>query len=158
MKLRPMPYSMLTALATVALIAACDDSPTTAPDGSFDPGESYALLESSSDVTLEAEGDDFEPGDSVSLTLGNDAGETVGYNLCFHGLERRGADGWTPVDGAGQICTTVLYLLEDGDSVTYIASLPSTLSGGEYRYRTSVHFVERGDSRDQVSNSFQVTG
>lgn len=157
MKLHRSTLSLASALATALLIGACDDSPTTAPDESFDPDESYAVL-SSDDVDLRADADSFEPGATVSLTLRNESGEALGYNLCFHDLERREDDGWERVSGAGQICTAVLYTLEDGGSATYSASLPSTLGEGAYRFRTSVHFVDRGESRDAVTPPFEVRG
>lgn len=156
MKLHRALLPVASALATVLLIGACDDSPTTAPDESFDPDESYAVLSSSDEVALRAEADSFEPGATVSLTLRNESGEAVGYNLCFHDLERLEGDGWAPVAGAGRICTAVLYTLEDGRSATYSASLPSALGAGEYRFRTSVHFVDRGESRDAVTAPFEV--
>lgn len=158
MKLHRTSLSVASVLATLLLIGACDDSPTTAPDESFDPDESYAVLSSSDDVSLRVDADSFEPGATVSLTLRNESGEAVGYNLCFHDLERLEGDDWARVAGAGQICTAVLYTLEDGRSATYSASLPSTLGEGAYRFRTSVHFVERGESRDAVTAPFEVGG
>lgn len=158
MKLHRTTLSVASALTAVLLVGACDDSPTTAPDESFDPDERYAVLSASDEVALRADADSFEPGATVSLTLRNESGEAVGYNLCFHELERLEGGGWAPVTGAGQICTAVLYTLEDGRSVTYSVSLPSTLGEGVYRFRTSIHFVDRGESRDAVTGPFEVRG
>lgn len=145
------------ALALV-VVPACDESPTDPPGDGFDPEASYALLESDADVRLSAEAEAFAPGAEVTLTLENRSGEALGYNLCFHGLERFGDEGWSSAGDNLRICTAVLHVLESGVTATYPAILPASLGPGLYRFRTSVHLMERGEARDQVTEAFEVEG
>lgn len=91
-------------------------------------------------------------GSDVTLTLRNDSGSEVQYNLCSSALQKSVAGGWEEVQ-TGDVCTMELRGLQPGQTATFVKSLPSALARGEYRYATRVH----GDAaRDLVSNSFNL--
>lgn len=153
--------SMLSILMTLPLLAAtvaCSDSVTAPPvEDSFDFQIGHALLGAGADVTLRAEAESFVPGGAVTLVLSNGSAEEVGFNLCFHGLERRSGNDWESLD-ISQTCTTHLNLLSPGQSADYATSLPGNLGSGEYRFRIALYLVGQNEARDQVSDPFQVEG
>ena|SRR5688572_19427916 len=73
----------------------------------------------------------------VQLTLSNESGSPVGYNLCASALQRRTAGKWTAVE-TGDICTMEIRTLQNGTSATFDKTLPDDTISGEYRYATNV--------------------
>ena len=74
---------------------------------------------------------------AVKLTLSNESGESVGYNLCTSALQRRTAGKWTAVE-TGDICTMEIRTLQNGGTATFTKTLPGDIVSGEYRYTTNV--------------------
>ncbi len=148
------------ALALVTLATGCDDSatgPAVDPASELQPG--YTLLDNDTDIALGVESDHYAAGAEVKLVLSNQSGERVGFNLCFHEIERNTSEGWVPVEGLeGRICTLVLHMIDSGETAQYGTSLPEALSTGEYRFRVALHLMDRGEFRDQASSPFQVEG
>lgn len=143
----PAPLAVL-----VLGFGGCDDSPTSLHgDAAFQVG--HALLDDEVDVVLRAEADVFEPGADVTVVLEHRAGEQVGYNLCFHAIERRSGDEWVTQESL-RLCTADLRLLEAGETARFDTILPA--AAGDYRFRTALWLMERDERRDQVSEPFQV--
>ena len=74
---------------------------------------------------------------AVKLTLSNESGESIGYNLCTSALQRRTAGKWTAVE-TGDICTMEIRTLQTGGTATFTKTLPGDAVSGEYRYATNV--------------------
>ncbi len=150
---------VFAAIPFVFAVSACEDSVTAPPSEDFELQPGHALLAEGADVTLEVEADGFEPGAEVTLLLVNQSGEPVGFNLCFHELERFTDDGWKgSEEQEDRICTAVLHIIDPGEDARYEASLPATLSPGEYRFRVALHLMDQGEFRDQVSDPFHIEG
>ena len=90
---------------------------------------------------------------TVKLTLSNESGGPIGYNLCTSALQRRTADRWTAVE-TGDICTMEIRTLQNGESVTFDKALPDDTVSGEYRYATNVD--SSGSPIVVASDPFQV--
>jgi hypothetical protein len=73
----------------------------------------------------------------VHLTLHNESGGPIGYNLCTSALQRKLSDGWDPVE-TGEICTMEIRTLPNGESATFDKTLPDDTPVGQYRYTTSI--------------------
>lgn len=149
----------LAAALPILVTAACQSSvagPPDGADGELRPG--YALLEGDTEVRLLAQADAFEPGAPVTLVLHNEGTEQIGFNLCFHVLERRDGEEWVFADDPERACTTQLNLLDTGGTADFATTIPGDLAPGEYRYRIAVHFMGREERRDQVSEPFQIGG
>ncbi len=150
--------SLLVALPTLFVAAGCEDSvagPPAGDDLTLEPG--HAAVATETDVHLRTEAGALEPGGTVTLFLDNESGEQVGFNLCFHAIERRSGEDWTMLPD-GRICTTQLHLLDSGGTAQYEATIPEDLEAGEYRFRVSVHLMESEVHRDLVSGGFMVEG
>jgi hypothetical protein len=155
MRIPSIGSSLIATFAFVTLNTACsDDSGLPTEAGAPDIG--HALLGAEAGVTLRAEADRFEPGAPVTLVLENGSGNDVGYNLCVHELEERTADGWV-LKPLGHACILPLFILGPSASTTYEASLPEDLGPGEYRFRIGL-YLDDGEGRDQVSNTFEIEG
>lgn len=89
----------------------------------------------------------------VELTLRNESGAPVGYNLCTSALQRRIAEKWTEVE-TGDICTMEIRTLQSGDSATFTKTLPDNAVSGDYRYATTVQ--SNGKPIVVVSDLFKV--
>ena len=89
----------------------------------------------------------------VLLTLRNESGGPIGYNLCTSALQREIAGKWEPEE-TGDICTMEIRTLPNGDSATFEKTLPDGLTPDEYRYATSVE--SNGNRVVVASNSFTV--
>jgi hypothetical protein len=74
---------------------------------------------------------------TVLLTLRNDSGSALGYNLCTTAMERQSGGSWNdvPSDGA---CTMELRILASGNTATYTRQIPAGLPSGEYRFVTQI--------------------
>ncbi len=147
-----------TLLPLLFVGVGCSDSvsgPDHGEDVDLQPG--YALVAQGTEVPLRAEADGFEPGAPVTLFLENGSNEDLGYNLCFHALERRSGSEWE-MEEDGRICTTVLNILSPGAVAEYGTTLPEDLAPGEYRFRVALFFMTQEEHRDQVSGSFQIEG
>lgn len=150
-------------LAVVALLAAgaagCDDS-VTGP-GEYDASDlspGYALMSQEAGVTLTAQAEAFQPGGDVLLVLENHASGTLGFNLCFHGLERLEGGEWVETGAyADRVCTLILHMLQPGETAQQVTELPENLSAGEYRFRVALHLMDEGEFRDQVSQPFTLS-
>ncbi|HEV7767203.1 MAG TPA: hypothetical protein VGQ76_19535 [Thermoanaerobaculia bacterium] len=125
-----------TLLLSVMVVAAC--AMTSAPDGS------------PRGVTLTA----AHTGPTVMLTLRNDSGAAVGYNLCSSTLQRRAGGTWENVP-TGLICTMEIRNLDSGGTATFEHTLPGGLATGEYRYVTIVD--ANGSRAEAASNPFSVS-
>ena len=153
----------LSAVAIAGVLAlavlGCESSATGLPGDlehdDLQPG--HALLADGIDVTLGMEADHLEPGGEATLVLENQSGERIGYNLCFHTLERFTDEGWNAAEEQEErACILVLHMIDSGESARYDTSLPEALPAGEYRFRVALHLMERGEHRDQVTASFAV--
>lgn len=100
-------------------------------------------------VTLTA----AKSGEKVRLTLLNESGSAVGYNLCSSSLQRSSGATWENVP-TDQMCTREIRQLENGGSATFEQTLPSGLSAGEYRYATTLY--GDNESSQVASNPFTV--
>lgn len=127
--------------AATVLLCACSSSIQSGP---------------AADVTLTATPGTVAAGDSLVLTLDNGTPGQIGYNLCASSLERQTADGWEVVP-TDIVCTMELRILEAGQEASYPAALPTPLSPGQYRYNTSVQFMEANEGHRVTSNAFRVT-
>ena len=149
------------ALAAVPLLAlatgACQDSmsgPGSGEPFDLNPGV-YVLADPGSGASLRAEADAFIPGGAVRLILENVSGEPLGYNLCAHALERSEGGEWNALT-IPRVCTMELRLLDPGAEADYDATLPESLTPGEYRFRIAVSFMDTERHRDLASVAFQV--
>ena len=79
----------IVSAAAFSLLCAC-----AAPQG---PSDGQQTSGSNSDVALRAEPATIASGGSMTLTLDNESGGAIGYNLCASGLERRSGGGWHPL-------------------------------------------------------------
>jgi hypothetical protein len=102
-----------------------------------------------SSITLTA----AKSGQNVMLTLRNEFGGPVGYNLCMSGLQRRASGTWEAVQ-TGDMCTMEIRTLDTGNSATFEKTLPDGLAAGEYRYTNSVE--SNGSRVVAESNPFNV--
>jgi ABC-type glycerol-3-phosphate transport system substrate-binding protein len=101
------------------------------------------------DITLTA----AETDKRVTLTLHNESGGPIGYNLCTSALQRQIAGRWEPEE-TGDICTMEIRTLPNGESATFEKTLPEDAAADEYRYVTS---VESNGNRVVVeSNTFTI--
>lgn len=154
--MRSSVWSRLSVLTLVAVLAACSESSTEPPAGEdFDFQVGNALLASGAGVTLRAEAAQWSPGAPVTLTLENNSSSTVGFNLCFHALERRNGEGWSLMQDA-RVCTAHLDTAGAGASHSHQTHLPQTLPAGEYRFRVALYLASENASRDVASSPFQV--
>lgn len=74
---------------------------------------------------------------TVKLTLSNESGNPIGYNLCTSALQRRTAEKWTGVE-TGEVCTMEIRTLPTGSTATFTKTLPDDTMSGQYRYATNV--------------------
>lgn len=145
------PFILLLSFVSAS---GCQDPVSPEPGGGPHPG--YALAGNDVDVTLGVEAEAFEPGEPATLVLENVSGEAVGYNLCFHTLERRDDDEWVMLEFL-RMCTAHLDTLVPGANDTY-ETLLEFPSPGKYRFRIAVLLMDRGVYRDLVSDSFVLGG
>jgi hypothetical protein len=92
-------------------------------------------------------------GEQVTLTLRNESGAPVGYNLCSSTLERRSGATWENVP-TDEMCTRELRQLENGGMATFEKTLPGGLASGEYRYSTALY--RDSENAQAASNPFNV--
>lgn len=146
--------SLATILTFLAAAAGCQDSISEPSEegAALQPG--HALLGAATDVRLSVEASAFAPGAPVTLVLENRSAEQIGFNLCFHAIERRSGAEWVPQPDS-RICTTHLNLLDPGATARHDAELPA-LADGEYRFRVALHLMGQQQHRDQVSDSFTI--
>lgn len=136
---------MKNALLIVSLIlAGCSQLPT-------EPGRTGDVVQGGS---IELQAERTSPA-TILLTLRNDSGSTIGYNLCTTSMERRSGNSWNvvPSDGA---CTMELRTLGSGNSATYTREIPGGLPPGEYRFVTQVESPLGGGHERIVSNTITV--
>jgi hypothetical protein len=146
------------AFALVA-VTACSDLVGVDLQETADLLPGNPILAAGSGVTFRAEfpGSD-EPGSTpVRLVLSNGSTGDLGYNLCFHTLERRTGDAWAPVNQL-TVCTAELRTLVPGAQATFDTNLPPALEPGTYRYRVALHLPGQGGRRDQVTALFEIGG
>jgi hypothetical protein len=108
----------------------------------------------STDVSLRAAADPGRAG-GITLTLHNDSNQSIGYNLCSSSLEQRSGESWTAVR-EDRACTMELRTLEPGAQTTESMMLPPGTSSGEFRYTTSIEFMEAGERVTVSSNPITV--
>jgi hypothetical protein len=157
-----MKHARAASLAVVAFlaagVAACDDS-VTGP-GEYDASDlepGYALMSQEAGVSLQAQAEVFQPGGEVLLVLENHSAGTLGFNLCFHALERHEGGEWVETGAySDRICTLILHMLEPGETAQQVTELPANLPAGEYRFRVALHLMDEGAFQDQVSQSFTL--
>lgn len=155
---RTPTWALTTALLLLLAGSACSDSTTGLWDGDKNPLEpGNALLGEDAPITLDLEASSLAPGAPVTLVLSNGSDGEIGYNLCFHVLERLEEHGWTEFEtDESRVCTAVLHMLESGGTAWYETSLPNPLPPAEYRFRVALHLMESGEFRDQVTPGFLV--
>lgn len=125
----------------IASLAAC--GPST------EPGEA------ASDVSLTVDPGVISPGDSIELTLTNRSASQIGYNLCNSPLQRRDGSSWEPVP-SDQPCTMELRILEPDGVTRYAIDVPTDLAPGEYRFVTTVEYLDSGERVGLPSDAFSV--
>jgi hypothetical protein len=110
------------------------------------------------DAVLETDRETYAPGAELSLRLGNESLQALGYNLCFSTLQRHEGADWTavPRPDTREFCQASQAGLEPGESTSYLRTLDASLPEGEYRYLTSVEWRWNGERMDVVSNTFRV--
>jgi hypothetical protein len=92
-------------------------------------------------------------GQTVKLTLSNESGGPIGYNLCTSALQRHTAGKWAAVE-TGDICTMEIRTLQNGSTATFDKTLPDDTVSGEYRYAANVD--SNGTPIAVASDPFQV--
>ena len=137
----------IVSAAAFSLLCAC-----AAPQG---PSDGQQTSGSTSDVALRAEPATIASGGSMTLTLDNESGGTIGYNLCASGLEQRSGGGWQPLP-ENRVCTVELRTLEPGDEVSEQLRLPEMLTSGDYRYTTTIERLERRGRERIASSQFRI--
>ena len=132
--------AIVLALLVPALLGACDD---------------YPLFPDEDDVTLRTDQDQYAPGDTATLRIENDSGETIGYNLCSHLVQRLGDDGWEDtLYGHDGPCLAIWLELRHNDFDTHPAPLDANTPPGTYRFRTR---IDMSDGEWRIySPSFEV--
>jgi hypothetical protein len=112
------------------------------------------------DAVLETDRETYSPGAELTLRLGNESYQALGYNLCFSTLQRREGEDWAavprPATSPRVICAAYQATLEPGESTSSLRTLDASLPEGEYRYLTDVDWRWNGERMDVVSNSFRV--
>lgn len=128
-------------LAALALLGACHPAirAATPPAG----------------VSLGVEPDQVAAGGSVTLLLSNRTPGGIGYNLCASALERRNGSAWEAL-ASDRICTMELRTLASGDQVRYPMELPTGLAPGEYRFHTTIEFLDGGARGEVRSDPFWI--
>jgi hypothetical protein len=108
------------------------------------------------DIFLRVDRTQYAAGDTAILRLVNESGETIGYNLCVHLVQRQTADGWVDtLYGHESLCPLPRYELRHDDSDTYPAPLDAATPPGTYRFRTRVDSGDEGEF-SVYSRSFEV--
>ncbi len=112
------------------------------------------------EAVLETDRETYSPGAELSLRLGNESTQALGYNLCFSTLQRREGEDWAevprPDTSPVELCAAPQYSLEPGESTSSLRTLDEPLPEGEYRYLTNVEWRWSGERMDVMSNSFRV--
>lgn len=107
-------------------------------------------------VVLTPDRDTYRGGESVTLTLFNNAGTTLGYNLCLSELQS--TSGQSVDDRDGSFCQAIELELRPGSRSTGKQHpLPLGLSSGSYKYVTLVN-GPRAELEPIESTSFEVIG
>lgn len=122
------------------LLASCDGLLGTGVNG--EPRPDRISLTTSAEVVAR--------GDPIVLTLRNDSGAPVGYNLCVVDFQPRVSGQWS--DQTVQylrVCTGELAILPSGKEVGSGEEVPA-MSPGTYRVRTT---VELGGERLTVATA-----
>jgi len=134
------------AMVSVLLLAGCALPPPTNAGGS------------ASAVVLTVDRAQYRTGDPLVLTLRNATTQTVGYNLCGAGLDRRVGSEWREVQpGLAEVCTMELRTLAPGASATHRHTVPGGVSAGEYRVRSAVESPLGGSWVPVRSTGFTIT-
>jgi hypothetical protein len=108
-------------------------------------------------VVLTTDRQAYAAADPVRLTLRNEAGEQLGINLCLSTLEVRQGTQWVRAPQQSEdICTSILRILEPGESDSETVQLPPALPPGEYRFSTEVERIGTGQRRPHGTNAFRV--
>lgn len=125
--------STIVALIVSASLAGCE----------------YPLFPDRDDVFLRTDESQYAAGDTATLRLTNDSGETIGYNLCMHLIQRHDDDGrWTDtLYGHDLPCIGIWLELRHGDVDTHPAPLDPGMPPGTYRFRTRVDADSEGEFR-----------
>ena len=128
------------ALLVTALLAGCD----------------HPLFPDADDIDLRTDESHYAAGDTATLRIHNDSGETIGYNLCSHLIQRHDDDGWSDtLYGHDLPCIAMWLELRHGRSDTYPATLAPEMPAGTYRFRTRVDTDYDGEF-SIYSNTFEV--
>jgi len=108
-------------------------------------------------LEFRVEAESRAPGDSVDLQLRNGTeSSTYLINLCLSTLERREGVRWVAVDRGGA-CFLALYGLPPGDTASFRAHLPDTLSSrGLHRFTTTVERQRDNRRFDVSTNTFVI--
>lgn len=106
------------------------------------------------DIRLSVGASGYLIGDSAMLTLRNESGRTIAYNLCLANLERQNGGEWVPLTHPGS-CPSAQATLTHGEQGTYAYLLRSSLQPGTYRFVYT--FAPAGDDElTLISNRFDV--
>lgn len=92
---------------------------------------------------------------AILLTLRNESGGLIGYNLCTTAMERRSGDSWNAVPSDG-VCTMELRTLASGGTATYTRQMPANLPAGDYRFVTRIEIPLGGGHDRIVSNTITI--
>lgn len=107
------------------------------------------------DVSLAVANDRHFAGGVATLTIRNNSGRTILYNLCYATLERQDNADWVPVE-FDHTCPDSLEALGHNRQATHEYGLDSSLPADTYRFVYT--FAPTGDAEELtlVSNRFDI--
>lgn len=106
------------------------------------------------DISLTVGAPGYLAGEEAILTIRNQSGRTITYNLCFAELERQDGGVWMRIDRS-RTCPSPQNVLVHGEQATHAYRLDSTLEAGTYRFVYT--FTPAGaDELTLISNRFDV--
>ena len=108
--------------------------------------------EPTGDVSLSVTPARTSAGSTVTLTLGNESRQAIGYNLCTSALQTASGSAVR----TDRVCTMELRTLQPGRSASYSYELPGSLADGRYRFSTGLERMPDGGRLTVTSNSFEV--
>jgi hypothetical protein len=106
------------------------------------------------DISLGVRNAGYIAGQFATLTIANQSGRTIGFNLCFATLERSEGGEWVPIV-PDDTCTDEMYVLVHGERATYDYLLDSSIPSGTYRFVYT--FAPTGNEElTLVTNRFDI--
>lgn len=85
------------------------------------------------DLKLNPQQASYAPGGTAVFTLANGLDQRIGYNGCFHSLQREDNGAWVDVASESTTCQDFLTFLDAGASADVPIALVASLPAGTYR-------------------------